>query len=198
MKTHTVPRVLVLAGSTRTGSFNRKLAAVAAGELRSAGMEATLADLRDYAMPLYEGDAEAAQGVPDNARRLKEELRGHDALVVASPEYNGSFPALVKNIIDWLSRPAAGEPPLAVFRGKPAALLSASPGPGAGKRGLRHLRELLDMIGMKLVPSQVNVARAAEAFDQDGNLVRPEDRAAVRQLVDEVAAAVGRPVEAVS
>jgi chromate reductase len=198
MKTQTVPKILVFAGSTRTGSFNRKLAAVVAGELRTAGMDVTLLDLRDYAMPLYDGDAEATQGLHDNARRLKEELRGHDALVVVSPEYNGSFPALVKNTIDWVSRPAPGEPPLAVFRGKPAALLSASPGPGAGKRGLRHLRELLEMMGMKVAPSQVNVARAAEAFDQDGNLVRPEDRAAVRQLVDEVAAAVGRPVEAVS
>jgi NAD(P)H-dependent FMN reductase len=109
---------------------------------------------------------------------------------VASPEYNGSFPALVKNVIDWISRPAPGEPPLAVLRGKPAALLSASPGPGAGKRGLRQLRELLEMIGMKVVPSQANVARATEAFDGAGNLLRPEDRAAVRQSVDELVQAV--------
>jgi len=137
-------------------------------------------------MPLYDGDAEAAQGVPENARRFKELVRSHDALVIASPEYNGSFSALVKNTIDWISRPAAGEPPLAVFRGKPAALLSASPGPGAGKRGLRHLRELLEMIGMKVVPAQVAVARASEAFDEAGNLIRPEDQEAVRSLVEEL------------
>ncbi len=178
------PKILVFAGSNRTGSFNRKLAALAADELRSAGMNVTLADLRDYPMPLYDGDAEAAQGVPENARRFKEQVRDHDALVVASPEYNGSFSALVKNTIDWVSRPAPGEPPLAVFRGKPAALLSASPGPGGGKRGLRHLRELLEMIGMKVVPAQVTVARAIEAFDQSGALIRPEDRAAVRESVD--------------
>jgi NAD(P)H-dependent FMN reductase len=193
MKKNGESRVLVFAGSTRTGSFNEKLAALAAGELRNAGLEVTLAHLRDYPMPLYDGDAEAAQGVPESARRFKELVREHDALVVASPEYNGSFPALLKNAIDWISRPAPGEPPLAVFRGKPAALLSASPSPGAGKRVLRHLRELLEMIGMKVAQAQVNVARAPEAFDDAGNLVRPEDRAAVRELVDELVRAV-RPV----
>jgi NAD(P)H-dependent FMN reductase len=184
------PRILVFAGSTRTGSFNRKLAQFVAGELRNAGMAVTLADLRDYAMPLYDGDTEAAQGLPDAARRFKELVREHDALAIASPEYNGSFSALVKNTIDWISRPAPGEPPLAVFRGKLAALASVSPGSGAGKRGLRHLRELLEMIGMKVVPTQVAVARVSQAFDESGNLVRPEDQAAVRQLVEELVQAV--------
>ena len=132
MKKNGESRVLVFAGSTRTGSFNEKLAALAAGELRNAGLEVTLAHLRDYPMPLYDGDAEAAQGVPESARRFKELVREHDALVVASPEYNGSFPALLKNAIDWISRPAPGEPPLAVFRGKPAALLEI-----AAKRSLK-------------------------------------------------------------
>jgi chromate reductase, NAD(P)H dehydrogenase (quinone) len=185
------PKVLVFAGSTRTGSLHGKLAALAAGELRGAGVDVTLANLRDYPMPLYDGDLEAASGVPESAHRFKELVRGHDALVIASPEYNGSFSALVKNTIDWISRPAPGEPMLAVFRGKQAALLSASPGPGAGKRGLRHLRELLEMIGMKVVSTQVAVPRAAEAFDESGNLIRPEDRAALRQLVEELAMAAG-------
>jgi NAD(P)H-dependent FMN reductase len=189
MKIHE-PKILVFAGSTRTGSLHGKLAHLAAGELRRAGMSVTLADLRDYPMPLYDGDTEAAQGMPENARRFKELVRGHDALVIASPEYNGSFSALLKNTIDWISRPAPGEPPLAVFRGKPAALLSASPGPGAGTRGLRHLRELLEMIGMKVVPAQVAVARASQAFDESGNLVRPEDQAAVAQLVEALAQTV--------
>jgi NAD(P)H-dependent FMN reductase len=184
------PRILVFAGSTRTGSFNGKLAHLVAAELRNAGTEVTLADLRDYPMPLYDGDTEAGQGVPDHARRFKELVRGHDALAIASPEYNGSFSALVKNTVDWISRPAPGEPPLAVLRGKLAALLSTSPGRGAGKRGLRHLRELLEMIGMKVVSAQVAVARAPEAFDESGNLVRPEDQAAVRQLVEELVQAL--------
>jgi len=191
------PKILVFAGSTRTGSLNRKLATLAAGELRNAGMDVTLADLRDYPMPLYDGDSEAASGVPENVRRFKDLVRGHHALVIASPEYNGSFSALVKNTIDWISRPAPGEPPLAVFRGKQAALASESPGPGAGKRGLRHLRELLEMIGMKVVSAQAAVARAAEAFDGAGNLARSEDQAALRQLVEELVEAVReRPLAA--
>jgi NAD(P)H-dependent FMN reductase len=192
MKIHE-PKILVLAGSTRTGSLNRKLAHLVAGALRNTGMPVTLADMRDYPMPLYDGDTEAAQGVPGNVLRFKELVRGHDALVIASPEHNGSFSALLKNTIDWISRPSPGEPPLAVFRGKQAALLSASPSPGAGKRGLRHLRELLEMIGMKAVPAQVAVARATEAFDASGELVRPEDQAAVRQLVEELVQTLREP-----
>jgi chromate reductase, NAD(P)H dehydrogenase (quinone) len=183
METQRKPKILVFAGSTRTGSYNVKLAAVAARELQGAGMDVTLAHLRDYAMPLYDGDTEAAVGLPDGARRFKELVREHDVLVLASPEYNGSLPALVKNTIDWISRPAAGEPALAVLRGKTVALLSASPGKGAGKRVLRYLREWLELIGMKVVVAQVNVAQAGEAFDEGGNLVRAEDRAAVSELV---------------
>jgi chromate reductase, NAD(P)H dehydrogenase (quinone) len=183
-------KVLVFAGSTRAGSYNAKLAAVVAADLRSAGMDVTLANLRDYPMPIYDGDAEAAEGLPDGARRFKELVRQHDAVLLASPEYNGSLPALLKNTIDWISRPAPGERSLAVLRGKPVALLSASPGPGAGKRVLRHLREWLELIGMKPLAAQVNVAQAAEAFDAAGNLVREEDRTAVRQLADELAQAL--------
>ena len=175
-------KALIFAASTRTGSFNRKLAEVTAEQLRAAGTDVLLADLRDFPMPLYDGDSEAAQGVPESAKRLKELLRERDMLVVVSPEYNGSFSALLKNTIDWISRPLAGEPPLAVFRGKLAGLASASPGKGGGRRGLRHVRELLEMIGMKVVPSQVNIAGAASAFDSEGKLVNPEDRAAVQQL----------------
>jgi len=125
-------RVLVFAGSIRADSYHRKLAQAAAAGLRSAGVETTFADLKDYPMPLYDGDVEAAQGLPERAKAFKELLQSHDAFAIASPEYNGSFPALVKNVIDWASRPEPGEKPLAAFRGKTAAILSASPGPGGG------------------------------------------------------------------
>ena len=170
----------------RAGSFNVKLAAIAAAELRAAGMDVTLAHLRDYAMPIYDGDIEAAAGLPDGARRFKELVRAHDALVVASPEYNGSFPALLKNALDWISRPDPGERSLAVLRGKTVALLSASSGPGAGKRVLHYLREWLEMLGMKVLAAQVNIAKGQEAFDEAGNLLRPEDRAAVTRFTDEL------------
>ncbi len=182
----TTSKILVFAGSTRSDSFNVKLAALAAAELQSAGMDVTLAHLRDYVMPIYDGDTEAASGLPDGARRFKELVRAHDTLVVASPEYNGSLPALLKNTIDWISRPDPGERSLAVLRGKTVALLSASSGPGAGKRVLRYLREWLEMLGMKVLAGQVNIAKGQEAFDEAGNLVRPEDRAAVTQLTDEL------------
>ena len=184
------PKILVFAGSTRNGSLNKKLAQVAAADLRSAGADVTFADLRDYPMPLYEGDLEAAQGMPAGAKAFKELVRGQDGMVIASPENNGSFSALLKNAIDWISRPEAGEGPLAVFRGKRAALLSASPGPGGGQRGLRHLRELLEMIGVRVVPSQVTVSRAMEAFDAEGRLARREDAEAVERVIGELAEAV--------
>src|SRR5438552_11682893 len=138
------PKILTFAGSIRHGSLHRNLAIEAAEALRAAGAEATFADLADYPMPLYDGDIEAAQGLPPAAKAFKELLRQHDALAIASPEYNGSFTALLKNAIDWISRPEAGEPALAVFRGKLAAIMSASPGPGGGRRSLRQLRELLE------------------------------------------------------
>ena len=94
------PRILVFAGSTRNGSFHRKLAQVAAASLEKAGASVTLADLRDYPMPLYDGDIEALQGLPDRAKAFKELLRSHDAFVIASPEYNGSFSAVLKNAIE--------------------------------------------------------------------------------------------------
>lgn len=183
-------KILVFAGSTRNDSLHRKLALEAAAELRRVGAEVTVADLRDYPMPLYDGDLEAAQGMPAGAKAFKELVRGQDGLAIASPEYNGSFPALLKNAIDWISRPEVGEPPLAALRGKTAALLAGSPGPGGGQRGLRHLRELLEMIGVNVAPSQVTVARAMEAFDAEGRLARREDEEAVERVIGELVAAL--------
>jgi chromate reductase len=183
-------RILIFAGSTRADSYHRKLARAAADALGRAGAEPTFADLKDYPMPLYDGDVETAQGPPENARAFKKLLLAHDGFVIASPEYNGSFPALVKNVIDWTSRPEPGEKPLAAFRGKLAAILSTSPGPGGGKRGLRHLRELLEMIGATVVNTQVAIPRASEAIDGEGRLVRAEDRESVERLAEELVQAV--------
>ena len=182
-------RILVFAGSTRADSLNRKLAREAAAELRRAGAEVTEVELRDYPMSIYDGDIEAAEGLPPAAKALKELLRKHDALLIASPEYNGSFSALMKNTIDWISRPEPGEQPLATLRGKVAALVSASPGPGGGRRGLRHLRELLEMIGMRVIPEQLAVAKAFQAVDASGHLIRPEDKAQLQRVVAELVAA---------
>jgi NAD(P)H-dependent FMN reductase len=190
------PRILVIAGSTRAASTNRLLARQAAETLREAGLDVTLADLRDFPMPLYDADLEEESGLPPAARALKELAREADAFAIASPEYNGSYPAVLKNAIDWISRPEPGEGPLEVFRGKPAAILSASPGQGGGKRVLKQLRELLEMIRMTVVPQQVSIASSGEAFDAAGRLARSSDIESLRQLISELAGAVRQKVPA--
>lgn len=175
-------KVLVFAGSTRRDSFHRKLAAQAARQLRNNGVDVTEIDLRNFPMPLYDGDTEAETGLPEAAREFKRLLAANDGLVIASPEYNGSFPAIVKNVIDWATRPEPGESHSTAFKGKTVALLSTSPGPGAGRRGLRHLRELFEMIGANVIPEQVAIAKAFQAFGPDGDLTRAEDREAVERL----------------
>ena len=184
------PRVLVFAGSTRAGSLNRKLARAAASAFEKQGLEVTLADLREFPMPIYDGDLEASAGMPPSARAFKSLMRSHDAMAIASPEYNGSFAALLKNAIDWATRPEPGEPRLAAFQGKKAAIFSASPGARGGQRGLRHLRELLEMLHVEVLPAQLTVGSAGEAFDSDGNLSRAEDRAALDSLAADLARAL--------
>lgn len=191
-------KILVLAGSVRRDSIHRKLARQTVEALRNAGVEATLGDLREFPMPIYDGDLEAGQGMPPAAKALKELARRHAGFAIASPEYNGSFPALLKNALDWISRPAPGERPLEVFRGKVAAILSASPGPGGGNRGLRHLRELLEMMSVRVVPRELAIARSSGAFDAAGRLMRAEDLSGLEELAAALAQAVARKVEAVA
>ncbi len=125
---------------------------------------------------------------PERAKAFKEVLRSHDTFVIASPEYNGSFSALLKNAIDWASRPEPGEKPLEVFRGKTAVLLAASPGPGAGKRGLRHLCELLEMIGVTVVAEEIAIPRAVEGFTPEGVLARSEEVSRLEGVLQGIAA----------
>ncbi len=184
------PRALVFAGSTRQDSVNRKLAKVVAKQLERAGIPATLVELRDYPMPIYEGDLEAEEGVPATVTAFQELMRAHEALVIASPEFNGSFSALLKNVVDWVSLPVAGEGPTALFRGKTAALLSASPGKGGGRRGLRHLRELLEMVGVAVITSQLAVGKASDAFTTDGELAQEQDQKNLQIVLDELKSAL--------
>jgi len=192
------PKILVLAGSTRTESVNRKLARHAVDPLRAAGADATFADLRDYPLPLYDGDLEDTQGRPATAIALKELARRADGFVIASPEHNGSYPALLKNAIDWISRPEPGETHLAVFGGKVAGIASASPSAYGGARGLKQLRELLGMIGVEVVAEQLGVANAAAAFDAEGRLVRPEDVVGLDVLAASVLRTLSEKVQGVA
>src|SRR3954447_1171551 len=164
------PRILAFAGSLRRESYNKKLVPIASRAARDAGAEVTLIDLKDFPLPLFDQDLEAGQGMPENGARLRKLFADHDGLLIASPEYNSSVTAVLKNVIDWVSRPAPGEPPAVAFRGKVAALMSASPGALGGLRGLVHLRSILGNIGVIVLPDQITVARAHEAFQPDGAL----------------------------
>jgi len=183
------PRVLALAGSLRKGSFNKKLVAVAAAGARAAGADVTMIDPRDYPLPVYDGDLEAADGLPPKAKELKRLFLEHRGLLIASPEYNSSVSGALKNLIDWVSRPAdKAEPPLQCFDGKVAALMAASPGSLGGLRGLVHLRAILGNIRVLVLPSQVAVPQAHEAFGDDGRLKDPKRHASVEKLGADLAA----------
>ncbi|MCP3904219.1 MAG: NAD(P)H-dependent oxidoreductase [Planctomycetes bacterium] len=164
------PRILAFAGSLRKDSFNKRLVRVAAAGAQNAGARVTVLDLRDLPLPVLDQDLEAAEGLPENAVRLKELFREHDGLLISSPEHNGSISAALKNMLDWVSRPEPDEPPLSCFAGKVAGIMSASPGGLGGLRGLVHVRAILSGIRVIVIPQQVAVGGAADAFDEDGSL----------------------------
>ena len=179
------PRLLAFAGSVRRDSFNARLARFAAREAEAAGAEVLLLDLADFDLPLYNGDLEAGEGLPPGAARLKELFLAHDGFLIASPEYNGSISPLLKNAIDWVSRPVAGQPPLVWYAGKVAGLMAASPGALGGLRGLVHVRQILSGIGVIVAPAQHAIARAGDAFNGEGGLAEEPHGAAVRRVVRE-------------
>lgn len=176
------PKILAFAGSTRSGSLNKQLVKIAAAAARAAGAEVTYVDLRDYPMPLYDGDLEEREGIPEPARKFKDLMLAHNGLLIASPEYNSSYSAVLKNAIDWASRPYPGEGMLAAFNGKVAAILSASPGGLGGMRGLANLRSLLSNINVLVIPEQKAIPNAFAAFDTDGNLKDPKEQQAVENI----------------
>lgn len=175
-------KILAFAGSARKGSFNKMLVNAAAEGARAAGAEVTVIDLRDYEMPIYDGDLESAQGLPANAKKLKALFLQHQGLLLACPEYNSSITPLLKNVIDWVSRKEGDEAPLACYRGKTAALVSASVGALGGLRGLVTVRSILGNIGVTVLPDQKTVRQAGEAFGADGKLKDEKERQAAEQI----------------
>jgi len=175
-------RVLAFAGSARQASYNKLLVQVAADAATQAGADVTRLDLKEYPLPLFDEDLEQAEGMPKNATKLKQLFLDHDGLLIACPEYNSSITPLLKNTIDWVSRPAAGEPPLAAYVGKVATLMSASPGGLGGMRGLVHVRSILSNIGVIVLPDQVAMPNAHEAFDESGALQDARQRAKIEAL----------------
>jgi len=167
-------KILVFAGSARRDSLNKKLARVGAEAVRAAGGEATFVDLDDYPMPVYHGDLEAKEGMPENARKLRALFLAHEGLLVASPENNQSMSSLLKNVIDWLSRDVGDgkgvNSGLAPYRGKVVGIMNATPGPYGGVRHLYHLRQVLSGLQTIVLPNQVQLAHADQAFDERGAL----------------------------
>ncbi|MCA9038449.1 MAG: NAD(P)H-dependent oxidoreductase [Planctomycetaceae bacterium] len=166
-----VARILCFAGSTRNDSFNKKLAQLAANAMESAGAEVTVIDLRDFPLPLFDEDLESNSGMPEHASRLKQLFQNHHGILIASPEYNSSLSAVLKNALDWVSRREGNEPPKVAFLGKVAAIMSATPSGLGGIRGLSHLRSILQAIGMHVMPDQFMLSAAHQAFDGQGNLI---------------------------
>lgn len=172
------PEILFIAGSARRESVNKKLARAAAAIATDAGAHARFIDLADYPLPLYDGDMEDTEGLPANASELKKILKGAHAVFLAAPEYNSSITPLLKNFIDWTSRPESEEEPmLAAWSGKIAAISSASPGGLGGMRGLVHLRDILGNIGVFVIPQERSVRGAFDAFDEADELKEREQEA---------------------
>ena len=180
-------RILAMAGSARRESFNRRFLAVAVEEARSAGCEVAVADLGELALPLYNGDLEESGGMPPGALRLAGLVASHQALLVASPEYNSMPSPLLKNALDWCSR-AEPNP----FEGRVAAVMSASPGPFGGIGSLRLAQQLLLKLGCHVVPGQCVLPHADKAFDPEGRLANPRTRESVRTLVADLARIAAR------
>ncbi|PWU04435.1 MAG: hypothetical protein C5B43_04595 [Verrucomicrobia bacterium] len=165
------PKILSFSSSTRKDSFNKKIALLACEGARSTGIETNFIELRDFPMPLYDGDLEKEKGLPENAKKLKKIFLEHDALLIGNAEYNSSITGVFKNVIDWLSRQETPEEiSLIAFKNKIAVLISASPGMWGGIRSLMDTRNILENIGVTVLPNTRSLPQADKAFDQNGKL----------------------------
>ena len=185
------PRILAFAGSARKASFNKQVLKIAAKGAEEAGADVTVIDLADYPLPIMDEDLESAEGLPENARKLKQLFLEHDGLLLACPEYNSSITPLLKNVIDWVSRAESkDETPLACYQGKVAGLVSASPGALGGLRGLVHVRAILGNIQVLVIPDQAAVGSVFKVLDGDGNLTDDGQRARLMNVGNALAEAL--------
>jgi chromate reductase, NAD(P)H dehydrogenase (quinone) len=191
MPTSATPIITAFAGSLRRESFNKKLVACAAAGAKAAGADVRVIDLAEFPLPIYDGDLEEREGIPAHAKSLKKLLRESHGLLISSPEYNSSVSAALKNMIDWVSRPARPgeppEPPLASFAGKVAGIMAASPGNLGGLRGLVHLRAILSNIQVLVLPDQIALHQAQAAFDEHAQLKDPKHRETAERIGARVA-----------
>ena len=176
-------RVLAMSGSARMGSLNQRLLNVAVQGALAAGAEVTVVSLSDFPLPFFDSELEQEQGVPANALDLQKLFSEHDALLVASPDYNGGYTALLKNTIDWMSRPTTEKVSgMALFANKPTAVISASPGPMGGIRSMLAMRGVLEKLGAVLIPQTFTLGVAHLAFAENGQLTNPQVEGEVKAV----------------
>lgn len=175
--------LLAFAGSTRQDSWSATLLRQAVHKAQALQADVEVVDLRHFPLPVFDADLERQEGVPPLARRLRGLMQHSAGFLIASPEYNGAVSPLLKNVLDWTSRPAPGEDEKLPFRGKPAALMSASPGGFGGFRGLMSLNSILSSLGMLVQPEYVIIGNAPQAFDAEGRLVQQRQLDALATLV---------------
>ncbi len=176
-------KVLAFTGSTRVDSYNKKLLNEAVEIARQMGATVTVVDLKDYPMPFYDADLELKEGMPNSAKQFRELMVSHSSILIASPEYNGSLSAVLKNALDWASRSLDGNFSLAAFKGKKFAIMSASPGKGGGGRGLVHLRGLLSDLRGNVVSTQVTISEAHLYFSEKSRKETPLLKEEIQQLL---------------
>jgi NAD(P)H-dependent FMN reductase len=169
------PKILVIPGSNRIGSYNVKLAALAVKELTLLDAAVTRISLADYPLPIYDGDVEAKSDPPENALKLRRMMMAHQGIFIASPEYNASVTPLLKNALDWVSRVRErGDAPYAAFKNRVFAIAAASPGRFGGLRSLMALRQILELgCGALVIPEQVAIPNTESAFDEMDNIAEP-------------------------
>lgn len=179
-------KILAFSGSTRRNSYNQAVVECAAQAAKDAGAEVTVINLGDYAMPIFNEDEEAEYGIPERAQAFKQLMIEHDGILIASPEYNSSYPAVLKNAIDWASRKAGDEPVLAAYKQKVVGLMAASPGALGGMRVLVVLRMLMQNLSCIVAPAQVAVGNVADKLDESGAISDEKTKKQLANLAKQV------------
>jgi NAD(P)H-dependent FMN reductase len=177
-------KILAFSGSTREDSVNKKLVFEAARLACQKSASVTVIDLKDYPIPFYDGDLETKEGMPVKAKQLRQLMIQSHIILITSPEYNGSLSAVLKNVIDWASRSEEGGSSREAFKGKRFVIMSASPGSSGGTRGLIHLRAIIENIGGTVIPQQVVIPDAYNAFDQQGHLKNQKIASELQQVIE--------------
>ena len=176
-------QILVFAGSLRSGSYNKLLAREAAEIARATGADVVYIDLKDFPMPFYDADVEAAEGLPENVKKLRDLMILSDAVIIASPQYNESVSSVLKNTLDWASRGENGQASKVAFKGKKFAIMSASPRKKGGAKGLAHLRLIIGDCGGDVIEPEVAIRFADQAFDSKGHLIDPQSVALLQEEI---------------